>query len=184
MIRNKNKYNFILIMSGIYDLNESIEDGLFKAGCDDATLSFHNQAAYLEFDREADNLKYAVLSAIRDVEDSGLGIKVIGVEPGDLVNAAEIARRANVSREYVRKLMNTENVKSKLPVPRQSLNNATTLWSWAEISNWLYSMKILKNTYIMKDAELIRDINEILKESLLDKSVLKRRKELFKELTM
>ena len=36
----------------------------------------------------------------------------------------------------------------------------------------------------MKDAELIRDINEILKERLLDKPILRRRKELFKELTM
>jgi len=57
MIRNKNKYNFILILSGIDDLDETVEDALFEAGCDDATLSFHNQAAYLEFDREAYNLK-------------------------------------------------------------------------------------------------------------------------------
>jgi len=184
VIRNKRKYNFILILSGIADLDESIEDGLFEAGCDDATLSYHNQAAYLEFDREADNLKDAVLSAIKDVEGSGLGIKVISIEPGDIVNAAEIARRANISREYVRKLMSSGHAKADLPVPWQSLNNATTLWSWADISNWLYSMNILKDTYIMKDAELIRDINGILKERLLDKPILKRRKELFKELTM
>jgi hypothetical protein len=33
------EYDFALILTGVPELSTAVEDGLFQAGCDDATLS-------------------------------------------------------------------------------------------------------------------------------------------------
>ena len=76
-----NSYNFILVLSGIHAPTEDVEDGLFEAGCDDSTLSFRNNIAYLEFDREAHSFQEAVQSAIEQVESLDLGVRVDRIEP-------------------------------------------------------------------------------------------------------
>ncbi len=45
----------------------NLEDLLFEAGCDDATLSISNGVTYLQFDREADQFS-TINSAIEQVE--------------------------------------------------------------------------------------------------------------------
>ena len=74
-------YSFTLILGGFSDLTEEIETALFEAGCDDALLGIHNGKPYLEFDRESDSLKNAIISAIRDVQKTGKGITIIKVQP-------------------------------------------------------------------------------------------------------
>lgn len=54
-------HNFVLALAGISEPNGELEDALFDAGCDDATLAFRNGVAYLEFDREAPSLDDAIL---------------------------------------------------------------------------------------------------------------------------
>ena len=63
---------------------------MFEAGCDDATLSFCNQLAYLEFDREALSFTEAVISAIKQVQSVDKGINVERVEPNKLLKASQV----------------------------------------------------------------------------------------------
>lgn len=53
-------FEFTLVLENIVELSDQMEDALFQAGCDDALLSFRNGIAYLEFDRESENLKLAI----------------------------------------------------------------------------------------------------------------------------
>ncbi len=58
----------MLVLSGVPEPDERLENALFEAGCDDGTLAFRNGVGYLEFDRQAPSLDAAILSAIGDVE--------------------------------------------------------------------------------------------------------------------
>ncbi|MGI0480270.1 hypothetical protein ACN4EE_05715 [Geminocystis sp. CENA526] len=63
-----NTYNFTLILSESSQQIDNLEDLLFEAGCDDATLSFSNGITYLEFDRDGDQFITVLNSAIKQVE--------------------------------------------------------------------------------------------------------------------
>jgi hypothetical protein len=97
-------YTFTLLLSGATKLQEELEDRFFESGCDDALLSFRDGVFYIDFDREAESMQEAILSAILDVERVGTGIRVIRVEPDELVTASEIVERTGRSRESIRKL--------------------------------------------------------------------------------
>jgi len=74
-------YPFVLVLDGVTQIEPRLEDALFSAGCDDAILYSTNGQIFLEFDREADNLIAAVVSAIHAVENCGEAIKVREVLP-------------------------------------------------------------------------------------------------------
>jgi hypothetical protein len=74
-------YPFVLVLNGVSEIEEGLEDALFNAGCDDAILYSTNGQVCLEFDREAENLVSAVVSAIHAVESCGEHIKVREVLP-------------------------------------------------------------------------------------------------------
>jgi hypothetical protein len=76
-------YRFTLILSGISDLSEPVRDALFESGCDDALLGMRDGKVFLDFDRKAASFRDALLSAITDVESSGLEAQVVRVEPLD-----------------------------------------------------------------------------------------------------
>lgn len=69
-------HSFTLLLSGFDELTAEIENRLFDAGCEDATLGIQAGTPYLAFDRDAESFEEAMNSAIRDVEHSGLGIQV------------------------------------------------------------------------------------------------------------
>ena len=95
------EHDFALIVDGVKALTQSVEDSLFEAGCDDATLSMQYGLLYLEFSRSAKSLEEAISSAINDVVSAGIGTQVLRV----LVTASEIARRINRSRQLVHQYM-------------------------------------------------------------------------------
>ena len=53
-------------------LTTELEDQLFAAGCDDATLSMRAGVAYLDFNRVGRTRAEAVASAVRDVRTAGV----------------------------------------------------------------------------------------------------------------
>ncbi len=158
--RTKN-YIFQLILSDISEPNEKIEDALYEAGCDDALLFFKNQIAFLEFNRSAESIRKAIISAIKDVENAGIGVKVAHVAPGDIVTAAEIARRVKLTKEYIRLLTQGKRGPGDFPLPHSLIAN-TTLWSWAEISEWMYTHTKLKDKDIVTNAKFLKDINQVM----------------------
>lgn len=126
---------FTLVLGGVRDLSEDLENAVFEAGCDDAVLGLRSGVAFLEFDREAASLPEAVLSAIEDVE-SVPHVDVVRVEPDDLVTASEIARRTGRSRESVRQLAGGLRGPGAFPPPLHNVCGTSPLWRWADVAEW------------------------------------------------
>jgi hypothetical protein len=177
----KTTANFVLVLSGVSEPDSRLEDGLYEAGCDDATLAFRNGVPYLEFDREAGSLEKAVLSAVRDTERADPRIKVVRVEPGDLVNASEIARRIGCTREYVRLLTQGKRGKGEFPTPHSGITSKALVWSWADVVRWLYEHKVIEDRTILDAAEIVRDINDAL-EVRENPAIIDRRLKYLREL--
>jgi hypothetical protein len=132
-------YNFTLILSGDGLLEEEALDALFEAGCDDAMFSERDGQFTAEFDREAASFSDAVLSAVRNVETSGVGARVKRVEPDDLVTAQVIADRLGRSRESVRLLVNGQRGPGGFPSPLAHVDAKSKVWRWSEVSEWFMS---------------------------------------------
>ena len=167
-------HKFVLVLSGISEPDGRLEDALYEAGCDDALLAFRACVAYLEFDRRAPRLERAVLSAIREVEGADPRIRVVRVEPGDLVNASEIGRRARLTREYIRLLAQGERGSGGFPAPEFGITGKTLAWSWAKVVRWLFQQGMLEDASLVDAALTIRDLNDAL-EVRNDPAALERR---------
>jgi hypothetical protein len=155
-------HNFVLVLSGVSEPDGRLEDALFEAGCDDATLAFRNGVGYLEFDRRSRSLDTAILSAVRDVERADPRLTVARVEPGDSVNASEIARRIQVTREYIRLLAQGKRGEGDFPAPQSGITGKTLVWSWAGVVRWMFQHNLLDDVVVVDTAETIRDINDAL----------------------
>jgi hypothetical protein len=155
-------HNFVLVVSGVSEPDSRLEDELYEAGCDDAILAFRNAIAYLEFDRLAPSLEDAILSAVRAVERADPRLTVVRVEPGDFVNASEIARRIQVTREYVRLLVQGKRGEGNFPAPQSGITGKTLGWSWAGVVRWMFQHNLLEDVTVVDTAEMIRDINDAL----------------------
>lgn len=95
------EHDFALIVGGIVELTSSVEDALFEAGCEDATLSMQYGLLYLQFSRSAKSLADTIISAINDVRKANIGADVLRVDECNLVTAAEIAQRIGRSRQLI-----------------------------------------------------------------------------------
>ena len=156
----KEVHTFTLVLVNEHELTTGLEDALFEAGCDDGMLFSKNQVVYIEFDRDADSLEEAIVSAINNVESAGF--QVARVEPSDLVTSAEISRRANRSRQSVAQIIKGKRGKGGFPIPVAGVTSKTSVWSWAEVSNWLLKEEKIDDLFLIKKAEVIRDVNETL----------------------
>ena len=130
-------YTFTLILSGFTELSENVEDRVFESGCDDALLNFRDGVPYLDFDRVAESLIEAIITAINDIEGTGIGARVIRVEPDELVTASEIAERTGRSRESIRLLAEGKRGKGDFPPPLRGVKSRTRFWRWAEVALWI-----------------------------------------------
>ena len=140
-------HTFTLVLSGLSEVSEEVEDALFEAGCDDALLGIRGGVAFLDFDRRAASLGAAILSAIENVEKAGIGASVARVEPDDMVTASEIARRVHRTRENIRQLVNGTRGPGGFPPAVSSLRQRSPLWRWAEVASWF------ADNFELEDAE-------------------------------
>lgn len=161
-MKKKTTYTFTLTLEGATEPSEELENALFEAHCSDAILYFRDQIGYLEFDRVAASFEEAVISAINDAESTGIGVKIVRVEPSDLVTSAEISRRLNRSRESIRLLIKGARGSGDFPVPVAGVTSKTLIWSWADVSNWFYNNGKIGDLFIVEQAQIIREVNEAL----------------------
>ena len=154
-------FNFSLVLNGVNKITTKLEDNVYNAGCDDAILHSKNGTIYLEFDREDTSLKNAIISAIQAIE-SIENIVVSSIEPADYVTVAEIARRANVTREYIRQLINGAKGKGTFPRPKAGALSKTLIYSWYEVSTWLTNNGTLKDRDKHRLAFIIKRFNDVL----------------------
>ena len=66
------QYHFALIVGGVSELTSAVEDALFQAGCEDATVSMQYSRLYIAFSRSAGSLEDAIISAIHDATSVGI----------------------------------------------------------------------------------------------------------------
>ncbi len=128
-------YQFTLIVEGSDLQSDDAADALFDAGCDDALVGRSDGTQYLDFDREADVLEDAVLSAIADVESIS-DVEVIRVADAGLVSMADIAVRTGRTRESVRLLVSGDRGPGGFPAPVTDPRGRYRLWRSSEIDRW------------------------------------------------
>lgn len=129
-----NTYTFTLVIDGDAGTDEHI-NALFEAGCDDATFSHGSTISYGDFDREAENLLEAVLSAVEAVE-SVEGLSVRRVDENDLVTVNDIAERLDRSRQSVNQLIAGDRGDGTFPQPLGRTRGHGRVWSWSEVAEW------------------------------------------------
>ncbi len=151
------EFNFELIFKLVdnQDSNEYL-DVLFENGCDDATISTGQLGMLnLSFTREAINASVAVESAINDVKKAIPSAKLVEATP-DIVNISDISSILGHSRQYTRKLFNSET--SSLPAPIHIGN--PSIWHLSEVLDWLKSLGKQEN----KINENLFELSHITKE--------------------
>jgi len=159
------EYHFALIVGGVPELTTEVEDALFDAGCDDATLSIQHGRLYLEFSRRAKSLEAAILSAIRDVRKAKIvGAYVLRVDDCDLVTPSEIARRIKRTRQQVHQYMTGERGPGGFPPPECHLTEGAPLYAWCGVSWWLAQNDIIRPEEGW-NAEVVAAINNSLQSA-------------------
>ena len=155
------EHDFALIAEGVDELTSGVEDSLFNAGCDDATLSIQYGLLYLEFSRSAKSLEEAIISAIKDVRNAGIGAEILRVDESNLVTMSEIARRIGRSRQLVHQYMVGKRGPGGFPPPECHLTDHAPLWAWCAVSHWLIQNNLLRPEAGW-NAEVVEAINNYL----------------------
>jgi hypothetical protein len=164
------EYDFTLILDGIADLTPEVEDALFEAGCDDATLSLRCGRAYLTFSRAAVTLADAILSAIQDVHKAGIGARALRVDSNDFVTQADIAHRIGRTRQLVHQYIKGTRGPGGFPAPVYHVTADAPLWAWCDVAQWLQRHDLIQqdaaaealqvaviNTALVADRLIVQD---------------------------
>ncbi len=162
------EHDFFLVLTEGIELIQEVEDALFEAGCDDATLSMSGGRCVLTFTRVAPTLQEAVLSAIRDVRRARIGADVLRVAECSLVTAAEIGRRIRRSRQLVHQYISKERGPGGFPAPVCHITDTVPLWYWCEVAYWLRQNDMV-SAGVLLEAQSITLINSILEMQYLKK---------------
>ena len=174
-------YQFTLILDGVDDQTPNLEDALFEAGCDDALINYKNGTVYLDFDREDEGLEHAIISAIKAVESTDLGAKIVSVAPEHLVNLSDIAERVSMSRQAVSLFVLGARGTKDFPKPVLKIANKSPLWRWGAVAEWFYKQRKIKDHEVVDFANVIEDINAAL-DSRIKEEVFLHRQEILNKL--
>ena len=128
-------FHFTLIVDGPDLQDQFLIDRLFEAGCDDATIGSSDGVQYVDFDREAEALEDAILSAIDDLEKLE-GVEVVRIADAGLASLADIAARIDRTRESVRLLVSGARGPGNFPKPVTDPRSRYRLWRWSEVASW------------------------------------------------
>lgn len=161
MPKCETEFDFTLLLDGVDRITPDVEDALFTAGCDDATISLRFGRVYLTFSRSAVSLKDAIISAIKNVRESGIDATVLRVDQCDLVTQSEIARRIHRSRQLVNQYINGGRGPGGFPAPACNVTEGTPLWYWCEVAFWLWENNIIKEEDV-REAQDLTVINSVL----------------------
>ena len=131
----RSKHVFALVIEGPI-LQDAFLDALYEAGCSDALFGTVDEVGYGDFTRLGPTFTDAIASAIRDVE-SVEGLRVVRIEPDDLLTMSEIAGRLGRSRESVRLLISGRRGPGAFPAPVSHLPSRSRLWRWSDVAAWM-----------------------------------------------
>jgi len=118
---------------------------------------------YLEFTREADSYKEAILSAVKDIERSSIKAKVISVDAGGLVGLSDIAALTKISRQLIALMKDGKRGPGTFPSPLQRITGKQSLWRWSDVATWLYEHGKIESK-LMENATITGEMNRALEE--------------------
>jgi hypothetical protein len=159
------EYEFQIFCRDVDMSDDSFLDHLYEAGCDDALVSFKDGYLCLDFSRTSESAEEAVLSAIKDFEQSAVGGSVERVEPDDLASLSEIARRTGVTRASLQKYARgISKVGEDFPQPAANISGARReLYSAAEVINWMHAKeRVVLPGHAVELVNVIAKINQAL----------------------
>jgi predicted DNA-binding transcriptional regulator AlpA len=151
-------YNFTLkyrLADGDAD-HDAIVERLGEAGCTDALvgLGIAGRLA-LRFDREADDARNAVRTALEDVKSVLPTATLVEVHP-DIVTATEVAELVGKTRQNIRKLMLSH---SDFPSPVHD-GPSVTLWHLSDVLDWLETRQDYKLDKALRETACVaREVN-------------------------
>lgn len=155
------EFDFTLLLDDISTVDSTVEDALFEAGCDDATISRRFGRVFLTFSREATSLKAAIISAIQDVKRSKIPAVMLRVDECDLVTQADIARRISRSRQMVHQYISGQRGPGSFPPPACNITDGVPLWYWCEAAYWFWQNGIIRED-VLRAAQEVAVINSVL----------------------
>ncbi len=134
---DEHTFTLIFAIPGVDSLEEHL--GAFAdAGADDA--AFMGPASdgtfAAEFDRESPDFSAAVVSAIEGLRGAVDGLRVLRVEPDDLVTISAIAARVGRSDESIRLLQQGKRGPGNFPPALGRINAKTQIWRWVDVARW------------------------------------------------
>ena len=113
-------------------------DALQAAGCDDA--AFMGPAVdgsfTAEFDREAPSFTMAVVSALEALRTALADVRLLRVQPEDIVSLSAIAARTGRTDESVRLLAQGRRGPGGFPPAAGWISDKTQVWRWADVARW------------------------------------------------
>ncbi|QEI04723.1 DNA-binding protein [Pigmentiphaga aceris] len=123
---------------------DEIVERLGAEGCDDALIGIGQPGRIaLDFARDAQTAKDALLSALADIRRAVPSAKLIEASP-DFVGLTDVAEIVGVSRQNMRKLMVTHATSFPAPVHEGS----SAVWHLADVLSWLQA----KGGYLLTPA--------------------------------
>lgn len=164
------EYDFVLILTGITEVTTEVENALFEAGCDDATISVRFGRVFLTFSRTANSPKDAILSALRDVQKANIGAGVLRIDVSNLVTQADIGRKIGRSRQLVHQYITGVRGPGGFPSPACDMSDGAPVWYWTEVARWLRENDMIKEE-VLREAQEVAAINSVLelqRQRLLD----------------
>lgn len=131
----------------------------------DECIRIRGGTPYLIIRRKDVSMKDAVLQAIEEICRICVGFRefpVTCIEPGDVVNQAEIARRLKRSNESIRLYSINERGGGDFPEPLSGRSNRPLVWSWAEVIWWATHRIYINHPRIVDNSMDIKAINTAL----------------------
>jgi hypothetical protein len=149
-------YEFTVIATGLDPAADDFEDRLYEAGCSDATISFQRGVILIEFSRQAQDFKEAVVSAFENVQSAGATVERF--EPDYLVTLTDIAERTGLSKAVISLYSKGERGRA-FPGPIARVTTESPLWDWVDVARWMYAQGKLSKEAVL-EARMVRAANQ------------------------
>lgn len=153
-------HNFTFILGPEEQLTDDTIDQIL-AVCDDALVGGRDQMAMVEFDREAPRFAQAVVAALQEIEQVP-GVRVLRIEPEELVGLSAIAARLDRSVESIRLLAAGERGPGGFPAPAARVDAKTRLWEWTAVTQWWHDHMDPTTADLLSDASFLASLNDAL----------------------
>lgn len=158
---SEREYDFVLVLTDGVTLTAEVENALFEAGCDDATISVRSGRVYLTFSRRSSSILAAILSAIQQIRRADIGADVLRVDFCNLVTQSDIARRIGRTRQLVHQYIRGARGPGGFPPPACEICEESPLWYWCEVAHWLRRNDMIQEA-VLREAQEVDSINAVL----------------------